>query len=79
MTKFYRALLYLNKFSILNSRETYKSIPIQDFTESWWDESIEQLEYRLFDKYKVPKDIQDFVLKSIQKKTEDNIINYKDI
>jgi type II restriction enzyme len=76
MTRFLRALLFLNKYSQDNSREKFSSIPIQDYSESWWDESIEQLEHRLFDKYNIPEDIRKFVLDNIQQKTEANIVNF---
>ena len=75
MTRFTRALLYLNKYS-QHSTTAWGAIPIQDYSEPWWDESIEQLESRLFDKYQIPEDIRKFVLTNIQQKTESNIINF---
>lgn len=75
MTRFARACLYVNKYS-QHSTTAWGAVPIQDFSESWWDETIEQIEIRLFDKYKIPNDIRQFVLDNIQKKTEDNIINF---
>lgn len=76
LTRFLRALLYLNKYSQDNSREKFANIPVQDYTEHWWDESIEQLEIRLFEKYDIPDEIRKFVLENIQQKTESNIVNY---
>jgi len=76
MTRFARALLYLNKHSH-HSTTAWGAVPIQDYSESWWDESIEQLENRLFDKYDIPADVRKFVLENIQKKTESNIVNFK--
>lgn len=76
MTRFLRALLFYNKHSQDNSKDKFGAVPQQDYSESWWNEDIEQLETRLFDKYKVPENIREFVLKNIQKKTENNIVNY---
>jgi len=75
MTRFVRALLYINKHS-LHSRSAWGAVPVQDYSESWWNESIVQLEVRLFDKYNIPNDVRNFVLKNIQQKSEKNIINY---
>ncbi len=76
MTRFLRALLYLNKYSQDNSREKFSSIPIQDYSETWWDENIEQIEHRLFDKYNIPQNVRKFVLENIQQKSESNIVNF---
>ncbi len=76
MTRFTRGLLYLNKYSQDNSKEKFVNIPLQNFSESWWNETIEQIETRLFEKYKIPNHIRKFVLDNVQKKTEDNIINF---
>lgn len=75
MTRFTRALLFLNKFSQDNSKDKFKSIPIQDFTEKWWSESIDEIEENLFNKYNVPENIRTFIRKNVQRKTEENIIN----
>ena len=76
MTRFARALLFFNKHS-LHSRSAWGAVPIQDYSEAWWNESIEQIEDRLFDKYKVPKHVREFVLVNIQQKTESSIVNFK--
>ena len=76
MTKFARALLYMNKTS-QHSTNAWSSVPVQDFNESWWTLSIKEINEKLFDKYNVPKDIRDFVNKNIQLKDESNIINFK--
>jgi len=76
MTRFARALLYVHKHS-QHSTTAWVSVPIQDYSESWWNEDIEHLESRLFDKYCVPDDIREFVLKNIQQRYESNIINFK--
>jgi hypothetical protein len=75
MTRFARALLYVNKHS-QHSTTAWGAVPIQNYSESWWDESIEQLENRLFDKYKIPENIRKFVIENIQQKSESNIVNF---
>ena len=75
MTRFTRALLYLNKHSH-HSTTAWGAVPIQNYSETWWDEGIEQLENRLFDKYKIPENIRKFVIENIQQKSESNIVNY---
>jgi len=74
MTRFVRALFYINKFSQNTPRETWNYVPIQNFTENWWEESIEEIENRLFEKYKIPNNIREFILNNIQKKDEKNIL-----
>ena len=75
MTKFCRALLYLNKFS-QHSTSSWGAIPIQDYSEEWWNETIERIDEHLSDKYCVPEEIRKFVIKNIQTKNESNIINF---
>jgi len=75
MTKFYRGLLFANKHSIINST-ALDAIPIQDYSEDWWNGDINQIEFKLFEKYKIPKNIQEFILDNIQKKSESNIVNF---
>ena len=77
MTKFVRALLYKNKHS-QHSTSAWGDIPLQDFSEPWWDESIDSINSHLFKKYNVPQDIVDFVNDNVQTKTENNIINFND-
>ncbi|VEU59530.1 Eco57I restriction-modification methylase domain-containing protein [Mesomycoplasma neurolyticum] len=76
MTKFLRALLYKNKFSH-HARTAWYSIPLQDFSEPWWEKSIEEIDKHLMQKYNIPNDIQEFVFKNIQPKSENNILNFK--
>ena len=76
MTRFTRALLYVNKHS-QHSTTAWGAVPVQDYSEPWWAEDIEQLENRLFEKYEIPDDIRKFVLNNIQKKSESNIVNFK--
>ena len=75
MTRFARALLYLNKFS-QHSTTAWGDIPIQDYHEDWWDKSIAEIDEELFKKYNVPDDIAQFVRENIQIKTEANIVNF---
>lgn len=75
MTKFARALLYFNKHS-QHSTTAWGAVPIQDFRENWWDESIAQIDEHLFVKYNVPENIREFVRENIQTKSEKNIVNF---
>lgn len=75
MTKFARALLYVNKYS-QHSTTAWGAIPIQDYSEEWWDKKISEIDDKLFEKYNVSNDIKKFVLKNIQTKTEDDIVNF---
>lgn len=75
MTKFARALLYLNKHS-QHSTTSWGAVPVQDFSEDWWSKSIQDIDEELMNKYSVPQDIKDFVFNNIQTKTEENIVNY---
>lgn len=74
MTRFFRALFYLNKHS-QNSTRSWGAIPIQDYKEPWWNLSIEEIEDKLFDKYSIPEHIRIFVKQKIQKRDETNIRN----
>lgn len=77
MTRFVRGLFYLNKFSQNTPRNTWLAVPAQTYEEPWWDESILEIEQRLFDKYNIPDNIRKFILENIQQKDETNIINFK--
>lgn len=77
MTRFARALLYMHKHTQDNSKEKWAAVPIQDYSESWWDLSIEEIDEKLMDKYAVPQNIRDFVKNHIQTKTEANIVNFR--
>ena len=76
MTKFCRALLYVNKFS-QHSTSSWGAIPIQNYSEEWWSETIDKIDEHLFDKYCIPEEIRKFVIKNIQTKNESNIVNFK--
>jgi len=75
MTKFARALLYINKHS-QHSTTAWRAVPLQKFSEDWWYKSIQEIDTELMNKYKIPQDIQDFIATNIQKRTEHNIINF---
>ena len=77
MTKFCRALLYLNKFTQDNSKDKWTAVPKQDFTEDFWLENIEHIDKALMEKYGISDQIQQFVFSNIQTRTEKNIINYR--
>lgn len=76
MTKFARALLYLNKHS-QHSTHSWGAIPVQTYEESWWDKSIKEIDDELMKKYNVPDNIKEFIMKNFQTKTSANIVNYK--
>ncbi|NDR76550.1 hypothetical protein EQU06_07090 [Lactobacillus sanfranciscensis] len=76
MTKFVRALLYVNKFS-QHSTTAWGAVPIQDYSEDWWELSISEINEKLFDKYHIPNEIRKFVNDNIQDKNESNIVNFK--
>lgn len=77
MTKFARALLYYNKHS-QHSTTAWGAVPVQDYSEDWWNKSIAEIDRELMDKYSVPADIRKFISENIQQKSESNIVNYKD-
>ena len=74
MTKFARAMLFVNKTS-QHSTTAWGDVPSQDYSEDWWSKSIAEIDECLFKKYNVPSDIAEFVRKNIQTKNESNIVN----
>lgn len=74
MTKFARAMLFVNKTS-QHSTTAWGDVPSQDYFEDWWSKSIAEIDECLFKKYNVPSDIAEFVRKNIQTKDESNIVN----
>lgn len=76
MTKFTRALLYVNKVS-QHSTTAWDAVPIQDYSEGWWAKPISELDACLFNKYGIEKDIAEFVEKNFQPRSEQNIVKYK--
>lgn len=76
MTRFCRALLFVNKHSILCSK-AWGAVPLQDYSEKWWNKDIGEIDEELFKKYNIPNHLKEYVYKNIQKRTEENIINFK--
>ncbi len=75
MTKFARALLYSKKQGRTSAKPTWGDVPVQDYSEPWWNQSIDEINEHLMDKYEIPQDVRDFVNKNIQPRTEENIRN----
>lgn len=75
MTKFARALLYLNKHS-QHSTTAWGAVPVQDYSEAWWKKSVKEIDIELIKKYKIPEKIKQFIIANIQEKSEKNIVNY---
>lgn len=73
MTQFFRALLFLAKDSQNTAKDKYKYIPLPDFRDDIWHQSISELEEYLFDKYGIPLKSQKFIRKHIQLRDEHNI------
>ena len=70
------------KFGFDNNSSIWKSVPIQDYSEDFWNsDNIDDIDNGLFDKYNVPENIRKFVRENIQPKTKDDILGYdgKDI
>lgn len=68
-TKFFRAVFYKNKMSQNTAKETYKSVPIQDFTEKSdidWGRSVKDINKQLCEKYKLSKREIDFIENNIK-------------
>ena len=76
MTKFFRALLFANKHSIINS-SAWTSVPVQNYSEEFWDLSISEIDKHLMNKYQIPLEIIELVDEYIQPRDETNIINYR--
>lgn len=75
MTKFVRALLYFNKHS-QHSTTAWGAVPVQDYSESWWENSVDEIDRRVMDKYEIPDELREFISDNIQQKTERNIVNF---
>ena len=76
MTTFFRALMYMGKDIKTSSRSAYSYVPIQDFSEEWWNDTIEDINKSLFEKYDAI-DLWEYFNNSIQIKNENNIINLR--
>ena len=76
MTTFFRGLLFNSKDVKTSSKTAYSSIPVQTFAEEWWNESIEDIDKKLFEKYGI-SELYKFFKENIQFKNETNIDNFK--
>ena len=76
MTTFFRGLLYNSKDVKTSSKTAYSSIPIQDFSEDWWNDSIDVIDKKLFEKYGI-SELFPYFRDNIQIKDESNIDNIR--
>lgn len=76
MTTFFRGLMFMTKDVKTSARAAYSEVPIQDFTEDWWNSTIEDIDNHLYEKYNVSH-LKDYMFDNIQIKNESNIINFK--
>ena len=63
-TKFFRAVFYNNKFSQNTARETYRDVPLQDFTADSdidWSQSVADIDKQLYKKYGLSDDEIEFI------------------
>lgn len=63
-TKFFRAVFYRDKFSQNTARDTFKSVPLQDFTSNSdidWSKSISEIDQQLYRKYGLNDDEINFI------------------
>lgn len=72
LTQFARALLFLNKNS-QHSTTAWGGVPVQDFSENWWDLGIAELELKLKNKYQIPDDVFNYYSSNIEVKSEKSI------
>jgi hypothetical protein len=76
MTTFFRGLLFNSKDVKTSSKSAYSSIPIQNFSEDWWCDSIDTIDKKLFEKYGISH-LYQFFRDNIQIRSELNIDNLK--
>lgn len=63
-TKFSRALLYTLKNGLMNNKDTWKNVPLQDFTNNSdidWTKSIHEIDLQLYKKYGLNQEEIDFI------------------
>lgn len=73
MTQFFRALLYVNKYS-QHSTTAFGAIPMQNFSEDWWTLTVEEINIKLYKKYNIPNEIREKIGENIQLRDDDNIV-----
>ena len=76
MTTFFRGLLFNSKDVKTSSKAAYSSIPIQNFLEEWWDDTIDVIDQKLFEKYGI-SELYTYFRDNIQIKDESNIVNFR--
>ena len=72
-TKFFRALVGIQKQTQNTTKQTYRFVPIQDFTPNSdidWNDNINGLDSQLFKKYNLNKEEIDFIKKNISEMKE---------
>lgn len=63
-SKFFRAVFYKNKVSQNTAKETYSSVPLQDFTNSSdidWSKSVHEIDLQLYKKYNLSEEEITFI------------------
>lgn len=68
-TKFFRALVGIQKQTQHTTQKVYRFVPIQNFTEKSdirWNESVGSIDKQLFKKYSLSKEEIEFIEKNIQ-------------
>ena len=67
LTKFVRTLLLNNKTTRHTPKSTWASVPIQDFSEDFWEsDDINYIDDCLFEKYNIPEHLRQFIKDNIQ-------------
>ncbi len=73
MTKFFRACLFLAKNSQNTAKDKYRYVPKMDFSTDFWNADIDELDEKIFTKYKLPKQTREFIRRNFQARSEQNI------
>lgn len=63
-TKFFRAVFYMSKVSQNTARDTFKTVPVQNFTTDSdidWSKSIPEIDQQLYKKYGLSQEEVDFI------------------
>ena len=77
VSRFVRGVIINDKYGITSTKDYWKSVPIQDYSEDFWNsDNIDDIDEGLFNKYNVPEDIRKFVRENIQPKTKNDILGY---
>lgn len=73
LTKFFRACLFLAKTSQNTARDKYRYVPVPDFSQTFWQKKIAQIDEALFEQFQIPASSRDFIRKNFQTRDEHNI------